>query len=144
MTGAGGGGGGASAEEYVLSQPLPRRDGRQPYAKLIMPHLLSADGPLCVRHGSTLLIRRATQCAPCGCVLPRAASHVCDICGSALTECAIPCLCVRLRAFRFRSPDKEGCKPFIAYVRAIFKGEEEPTLRVYWCARAVRSQRRVC
>jgi hypothetical protein len=34
------------------------------------------------------------------------------------------------------SPDKEGCKPFIAYVRAIFKGEEEPTLRVYWCARA--------
>jgi hypothetical protein len=35
------------------------------------------------------------------------------------------------------SPDKEGCKPFIAYVRAIFKGEEEPTLRVYWCARAV-------
>jgi hypothetical protein len=62
MKGAGGGAsGGAGSEAYVLSQPLPRRDGRQPFARLTMPHLLSADGPLCVQHGTTLLIRRAPR-----------------------------------------------------------------------------------
>jgi hypothetical protein len=39
-----------------------------------------------------------------------------------------------------RSNEELGTRPFIAYVREIFEGEEEPVLRVYWCARARKAQ----
>lgn len=132
--------------ELILQKPLGRKSGGlELYEQLKIPHLVGPDGPLIISRGTTLLIRcaprrrarRARRETTESCVAARPGRRMRAPCGGGGGQLQVHSF-ARDEPRRACSPDDDNAAPFIAYVREVMQGPQEPLLRVYWCDAARR------